>query len=61
MSVKPSIQIPCGLTTAAARSSGLQRRLAQAGASDHKIEQTLLRGGKYIGFPTSLDAADTDA
>jgi hypothetical protein len=33
--------------------------LAQAGASDHKIEQTPLRGSKYIGL--SDIAADTDA
>jgi len=36
------------------------RRLPQAGESDRKIEQMLVRGDKYILFPTSLDSADAD-
>jgi hypothetical protein len=36
------------------------RRLGQAGESNHKIEQTLLRGGEYIDSWIAVDPADAD-
>src|SRR5262249_14619494 len=44
----------------AGRAADRQRRLAQAGASNHKIEQTLLRGGEYINSRIAVDPADAD-
>jgi hypothetical protein len=40
--------------------SRLRPGLAQAGASNHKIEQTLLRGGEYVNSRIAVDPADAD-